>query len=196
MSSTYPPPRRRGPCESPAEVGGKPTLESIVRAYIARCRAHSDQELGSFRAEPTLASAIDRAGRAQTPEGRRYHHQRRLPSALLRFATKQLRAARLGQSTSFDDLHQRIDRAIGSLHGIGELTVYDTALRIGARLGHRPKRVYLHSGTRLGARALGLDWRAKALEISDLPRELRVLKPHEIEDCLCIFKDRLQRAVS
>ena len=27
-------------------------------------------------------------------------------------------------------------------HGIGELTIYDTALRIGAKLGLRPQRVY------------------------------------------------------
>jgi len=108
---------------------------------------------------------------------------------------KQLQAARLEQTADFDELHQRVDQAIGSLHGIGELTVYDTALRIGARLGFLPERVYLHSGTRVGARALGLDWRATVLDVSDLPRELRDLRPHEIEDCLCIFKDKLRHAV-
>ena len=187
--------RRIGACTEPAAVGSRPKLEAIVRAYIAQCRAHSTDELGSFKAEPTVASAIERAGRAETPEGRRYHHQRRLPSALLRFAMKQLQAARLEQTADFDELHQRVNQAIGSLHGIGELTVYDTALRIGARLGFLPERVYLHSGTRVGARALGLDWRATVLDVSDLPRELRDLRPHEIEDCLCIFKDKLRHAV-
>jgi hypothetical protein len=114
---------------------------------------------------------------------------------LLATAARELRRARLERATSFDDLHERVGAAIGSLQGIGELTVYDTALRIGAKLGHLPKAVYLHAGTRAGARALGLDWKAEVLPIRAFPAELRVLAPHEIEDCLCIFKDRLKKAV-
>ena len=85
--------------------------------------------------------------------------------------------------------------AIGPIHGIGDLTIYDTALRIGVNLGLWPTRVYLHSGTRVGARALGLNWRAPHIEPDDCPAELQLLRPHEIEDCLCIFKDRFVRPV-
>ncbi|MBI1997211.1 MAG: hypothetical protein HYW03_03845 [Deltaproteobacteria bacterium] len=67
--------------------------------------------------------------------------------------------------------------------------VYDTALRIGARLGLEPERVYIHSGTRVGARRLGLDWRAKWIEPKDLPKPLRSLPPWQVEDILCIYKD-------
>lgn len=195
MSTQHQRVQRGQGCGAPAAVGSHPRLNSIVRAYIARCRANSEDELGSFKAEPNLATAVERAGRAEMPGGRRYHHQRRLPAALLRFATKELRRGGLGRARSFDELHQLVHDAIGLLHGIGELTVYDTALRIGAKLGHLPKRVYLHSGTRAGARALGLDWRASFLEVRDVPSELRVLRPHEIEDCLCIFKDKFSSAV-
>ena len=66
--------------------------------------------------------------------------------------------------------------------------VYDTVLRIGAKLDLFPDRVYLHCGTREGARALGLKWRDPWLKVDELPRELRRLKPHEIEDFLCIYK--------
>jgi hypothetical protein len=66
--------------------------------------------------------------------------------------------------------------------------VYDTSLRIGAKLGFEPKHVYLHAGTRVGARALGLDTSASYLRASELPAPLRALRPHEIEDALCIFK--------
>jgi hypothetical protein len=173
-----------------------PRLQSIVRAYIARFRANSEEELGSFRNEPTVASAIERAGLAITPGGKRYHHQRRLPRALLKQAATELKRAGLKRSRDFDELHERVSRAIGSLHGIGELTVYDTALRIGARVGYLPKRVYLHSGTRTGAKALGLNWRAPFVEVGELPPALRVLAPHEIEDCLCIFKKRLESVAS
>jgi imidazolonepropionase-like amidohydrolase len=138
---------------------------------------------------------VERAGRATTPAGKRYHHQRRLPRALLATAARELKRARLGSATNFADLYRRVDAAIGALHGIGELTVYDTALRIGAKLGYLPKKVYLHAGTRAGARALGLDWKARSLPVRQLPVELRVLAPHEIEDCLCIFKDKLKSLV-
>ena len=195
MSTQYQREQRGQGCGAPAEVGSRPQLNLVVRAYIARCRANSEDELGSFRAEPNLSAAVERAGRAETPCRKRYHHQRRIPAELLRFAAKELHRGGLERAMSFDELHRLVQDAIGSLHGIGELTVYDTALRIGAKLGHLPKRVYLHSGTRAGARALGLDWRAAFIEVRDLPSELRVLRPHEIEDCLCIFKDKLRSAV-
>lgn len=196
MSARYRTGRVRTGCGDATVVdAAHPRLESVVRAYISRCRANSDEELGSFRAEPRLADAVVRAGRATTPAGKRYHHQRRLPAELLEEAAKELNRAGLGAATSFDDLHARVTTAIGALHGIGELTVYDTALRIGAKLGLLPKRVYLHSGTRVGARALGLNWRATTIEMRDLPRELRALRAHEVEDCLCIFKDKLGSAV-
>jgi hypothetical protein len=65
------------------------------------------------------------------------------------------------------------------------MSVYDTALRIGAKLNLFPTRVYLHAGTREGVR--GLDAREDALYVADLPRKFHALKPHEIEDVLCIF---------
>lgn len=95
--------------------------------------------------------------------------------------------ANLKRARDFDELHERVREEIGSIGGIGRLMVYDTALRIGAKLSLAPKRVYLHSGTRAGARNLGLDWRADSLAVSDVPRALRELEPREIEDVLCIF---------
>lgn len=49
-----------------------------------------------------------------------------------------------------------IDTALETIPGLGELYVYDTTLRIGAKLNLFPDKVYLHAGTRLGATALGL----------------------------------------
>jgi hypothetical protein len=73
-----------------------------------------------------------------------------------------------------------------------ELTVYDTAQRIGAYLGIKPDRIYLHAGARAGARALGLRGRAESILRQDLPREFQRLEPYEAEDCLCIYKDHLR----
>jgi hypothetical protein len=41
-----------------------------------------------------------------------------------------------------------------------------------------------------GARALGFAARAATLDVSELPAEFHALEPHEVEDVLCIFKDK------
>jgi hypothetical protein len=105
---------------------------------------------------------------------------------------RRLHQAKLGRAQSFAELIVCIDAAVRSLRGIGELYVYDTALRLGAHLGLLPHKVYLHAGTRRGARALGLDHRAESVSLADLPAPLRGLRPHEIEDVLCIYKEWLR----
>ena len=54
-----------------------------------------------------------------------------------------------------------------------------------------PEVVYLHAGTKMGARALGLDTRQGILEPEELPTPFRSLEPCECEDFLCIYKDEL-----
>ena len=61
------------------------------------------------------------------------------------------------------------------MRGVGRLLVYDTALRIAARRRLEPARVFIHAGTQVGARRLGLDARAESLAIEDLPAPLRRL---------------------
>jgi hypothetical protein len=71
------------------------------------------------------------------------------------------------------ELHALIKRTIHSIGGLRELYTYDMALRIGAFLGLAPEFVYLHRGTRAGARALGLNAKlpgVAALVRTDLSR--------------------------
>jgi hypothetical protein len=63
----------------------------------------------------------------------------------------------LQSAKTFEELHRVILNKIGDIQGIGELTVYDIAVRIGAELNLAPAVVFLHAGTRIGAKALGLD---------------------------------------
>lgn len=51
-----------------------------------------------------------------------------------------------------------------------------------------PERVYLHAGTKEGAKALSLHPKGKALAMDALPEAFRVLEPWEAEDVLCLFK--------
>lgn len=160
-------------------------LRTYEREYRDRCQA----ELDSFADERTFEAAVSRAARAVRPDGKRYAHQRRIPGHVLAAADASLRKARLKRCSTFHELFVAVRESIGCLPGIGELMVYDTALRVGAWLRLGPEKVYLHSGTRQGARVLGLDCRAEAIERRELPRELQLLRPCEVEDVLCIFKD-------
>jgi hypothetical protein len=81
--------------------------------------------------------------------------------------------------------------------GIGPLTCYDIAHRIGAWL--RPKlepiEVFLHRGTGEGAKAV-LGWRANRdrAPMSDFPEGLRrSLTAAQMEDVLCIYRGTLAR---
>lgn len=183
--------RYGGACAGVSDAEPPRLLAAIVRAYRRLCRPGAIEELESFRREPDLEAAVERAALAQRPDGKRYDHQRRLSRDVLKEVRRRLAPSAIRRCDDFDQLHAELEGRIGSIRGVGELMLYDTALRIGAKLSLTPTRVYLHAGTRRGARALGLNGRARSLDVSDLPGELRKLEPHEIEDCLCIFKQQL-----
>ncbi|MEK6285973.1 MAG: hypothetical protein AABO57_09560 [Acidobacteriota bacterium] len=181
-------------CKQPTIGPHLGTLEAVVQSYRETCQSRLEAQLRTFGDEPTLQSAVARAALAETPDGKRYSHQRRIKRVVLREMRRRLLEIGFSKLRSFDEIHNAVDQAIGSIRGVGDLLLYDTALRIGAKLGIMPDRVYLHSGTRRGARALGLPSKRRSISIAELPVALRGLKPHEIEDCLCIFKDDFQGA--
>ena len=90
---------------------------------------------------------------------------------------------------NFDILYNIIREIAEDTDGLGELYSYDTALRIGRTLGIKPDYVYLHAGTRKGAKRLGLNHKADKLSMKESPECLRSALPEEIEDFLCLYKD-------
>ena len=104
----------------------------------------------------------------------------------------------LAKQNNFDKLHTLIENA--KVTGVGKLANYDIALRISWYLHSvekvnniLPKKVYLHSGTRDGAKKL-MD--KGILKVSNLRKPLEKenleifgeLKPYQIEDFLCVCK--------
>lgn len=172
---------------------------AILRHYNTHGRRRAADELDWFAQFPSLDHAIARGATATDARGKRFNHQRRISKGTLAEAHKALRRARsaIQASKSFDELINVVSRALEDVFGVGELYCYDTAFRLGGYLRIYPERVYLHSGTREGARALGiLVGKRDALEIAELPKELRGLLPHEIEDVLCIYKGQFSRPQS
>jgi hypothetical protein len=186
-------PTTRPPCrrEAPNELS---TYEDIVAAYIRDHRPGVLRLLRFFRDRPSLEEAIDYAARCKLPSGKRHPHQYRIPKPALPEAERRLRACatELCECKSFADLHEFVRDHINSVRGIGVLTVYDIAHHLGAYLGLEPKAIYLHAGTAGGARALGLDHTAETLDLAAFPPSFCQLRPHEVEDCLCIYLDELE----
>jgi hypothetical protein len=170
------------------------TLEEVVKSYVEHFQRRQARELDYFaRVVRSDEDAVSQAGLARLPSGKRHQHQRRIPRAALQESRARLLSnlGALRRSRTFDDLLDLVSALIRPIPGIGELAVYDTALRIGARFDVQPKVVYLHAGTRQGARALGFDPRRNKIRIDELPAALQTLSAREVEDLLCIYKDKL-----
>jgi hypothetical protein len=174
------------------------SLKAIVDDYIRRFRPSANAELEWFRGQATLEAALDTAAKAIDDDGKRYSHQCRITSEAIVRAGRLMAAnvERIRAASNFGVLLRRINEILGNAAGLGELYIYDTALRLGAKLGFLPQQVFLHAGTRVGAAALGLDTSQRFLFVRDMPEELRVLAPHEIEDVLCIYAEAFEQALS
>jgi len=127
-------------------------------------------------------------------EGKVHSHQRLVSKVAKAGAAERIGKLEVADVQTFEELFKRVEKAIGSIRGIGDLAVYDVALHIGAFLRKLPERVYLQRGAREGARALGLDATQRSLPIDVFPAEFCRLKPWEIEDLLCIYKAELGQA--
>jgi hypothetical protein len=165
----------------------------ILRDYDEHHSSNGREEIRWFQSQPSLKAAINTATRAVDANEKRYDHQFLIWRSSIPQATAALLAAEapIARIASFDDLLRLIEAQLRNIAGVGELYYYDTAFRIGAYLGWYPTHIYLHRGTRVGARALTRDYRKDALELSELPRELHGRQPHEVENILCIYADRL-----
>ena len=166
-------------------------LARLVQHYQEHGRL--DDHLGFYRNLPTLECSIETAAMARLWNGKRHSHQRRIPGTVLERVKNNLleRQRELERAADFDGICRVVEEC--RVAGFGELAIYDTALRIGVRLGKLPDRVYLHAGTRKGLKALGLDGNRKYIELKALPWPLRQLSASAVEDFLCIHKDRLAR---
>ncbi len=171
------------------------SLEQIVTLYIEHHREQAAQNLQFFRNRASLAEAMAYAALAKRPNGKRHWHQRRIPLVALQESNRRLQgvAAAVQTCTTFAELHHLVEKIIADITGIGELTLYDTALHIGAYLELTPDVVYIHRGVRSGLSALGLFHGQHQITVDEQPEPFHRLQPHEIEDCLCIYKDELKQ---
>ncbi|WP_342619296.1 hypothetical protein [Rhodoferax sp. GW822-FHT02A01] len=172
------------------------TLEAMVREFIDTYRHGERDELAFFK-EISQEKALEFAALAKDSRGNRFSHQRRLTRESLQQG-KQAIMSMLGafqKANSFEEVLQIVRGVTSKVHGLGELYAYDTALRISAKTGHEPKHVYLHAGTRVGAKRLGIPTNRDYVPMTELPEALLLLKAHEVESFLCLYKNHFGSVV-
>jgi hypothetical protein len=172
--------------------GLRNTLDRIVQAYFDNNAQEGERYLRFYAIQRSLEDAVTKAAMAELPNGQRFIHQHRIPAAVLGQARDALLKLDYRSLTSFAELHELVAKTLHPIHGVGLLTIYDTAHRLGAYFKLSPEHVYLHAGVRVGAKALGLqDWKDK-LTMNVFPQAFQRLRPEQAEDCLCIYKRELE----
>ena len=186
-------PANRPPCEK-TDRENLWSYTDVVKAYIRDYRPDASRLLQFFKQCKSLEIAIEYAAGCKLPSGQRHPHQYRLSKSVLVEAQRRLRAStsQLQSCETFAELHEIVADRIGGIKGIGSLTVYDISHHLGAYRGLEPEVVYLHAGAALGAKALRLNHHAESLDLRDVPAAFRRLRPHEIEDCLCLYRDEFK----
>lgn len=170
-------------------------IKNIINHYKKWKIKNPDTWIFYTANQPSLDLAISVAVFSNNAKGIRNPHQRRLKLADLELFNENLagRIKDISTTSSFSCLILIIENC--KVKGIGDLACYDIANRIGSYLGLNPELVYLHAGTRKGLKNL-LKSKVKDnfIKKEDLPEPFKSsdLTCHEIEDILCIYKDKFK----
>lgn len=178
-------------CRTKKSVNDIKSIQGIVNHYQTNDQTKLNQTLGFYSSLSFDKKGITIIANAKLPNGKRHSHQYRLSQKTLISVTDKLLKIKddLNQSLSFSDLFKKINSNISEISGVGVLMIYDTSLRLGCILNLKPTKVYLHRGAKTGAKNLGLNVDKSTLAKNEFPNPFQTLEPHEIEDCLCIYKD-------
>lgn len=145
-------------------------------------------------------TAVQRAVRSRRPNGKMHNHQSKVKED-----DRQTFGARIRRTwpkpgnrwpETFDAFHDSLEEI--RPHGIGPVTTYDVAVRVGAFLELEPESLYLHAGVRQGWLALcpvepfgfAKRWAGIHRIGPDLwPTEVAGWKADELEDFLCTYRE-------
>jgi hypothetical protein len=175
-----------------------PKLERIIKHYKLKSKKQIDSLVFFCMAQKTLKEAIEVAAKSVDENNKVHFHQRRVEKPELNsFAEKLiLRESELKLAETFDEIYEIINSEKNEY--ITDLTVYDVAQRIGAFKNIHSDKIYLQSGTKVGAEnLLGRLGNSKFLLREDLPSPFQ--RPDftlaDIEEILFQYKDEFEYCV-
>lgn len=100
------------------------------------------------------------------------------------------------KAKTFDEIFQIVTEC--KIKGFGELSIYDTSIRIASHLNIEPDKIYLHAGAREGIRILEKKGyiaqgssKRKYVEINEMPKPMQKLKAADNEHMLCSMKESM-----
>jgi hypothetical protein len=175
-----------------------PKLERIIKHYKLKSKRQVDAHVLFCMSQKTLIEAIEAASKSVDENGKIHFHQRRVEkSELISFSERlTLLETEIKSCNNFDEIYDLVN-SVGNQY-ITELTIYDTAQRIGAFMNIYPDKIYLQSGTKAGAEnLLGNLGNQKYLSLEDLPSPFH--RPEftlvDVEDILYQYKDEFKYCV-
>ena len=180
--------------------------EDFQWRYVERKK--TDQVIEYCRQAEHWDTAVQRAVEARDADGKHHNHQSKVDITARRlFGRRIVNRAKRGHMPvdNFDEFHDYLHHI--RPYGIGPVTVYDVAVRIGAYLGIEPQSVYMHAGVRQGFKAMAeaMDrattegdavhyiqdprWRrADRIPIDAFQRPLNKMRADDVEDILCTYR--------
>lgn len=163
---------------------------NVIRHYRNWKAAHPDIWVEHAASQATLHDAISIAGNMQNHLGKLHPHQYRLEAGNMQNYAESLHTYEndLRAARSFDDIMVIANDA--RVHGIGDLAIYDTAVRVGSFLNIWPQRVYLHADARAGVGGLINNLSTSIITRDQLPDEFNNsdLSCYELEDIYVSIK--------
>lgn len=182
-------------------------LEAIVEDFRWRYvdTKKTDQVVAYCAEADSFQLAVQRAVEARAADGKHHNHQSKVDITARRlFGRRIVRQAQRGALPvdDFDDMHDYLDNI--KPYGIGPVTVYDVAVRIGAYLGIEPYSVYMHAGVRQGFRAMSealerigypkANWYIRNINrdkipVNNFPKPLDSMRADDVEDILCTYRE-------
>jgi len=168
---------------------------NIINHYKRYKHNNPDTWIEYCAQQVTLLEAIEKAASCINAEDKKHRHQYRLKKADLEAFASSLKGgiATIEACNNFNDLINTV-RSLKA-YGIGELTVYDVSVRIGAFMNVWPQYIYLHAGAKIGALGLIVDFEGDIIAKEMLPDEFSTsdLTCYELEDIMCIYKKMFLR---
>jgi hypothetical protein len=145
-----------------------------------------------FYESMSLNEAIELGAKAIDPNNKMNPHQRRIGYRMTKIGADELLkyAHEISRSSTFDDVYHYADEVGKSIHGLGPLWSYDTALRIGFQKKCYPKEIYVQCGVKKGLLKCGIAPKERKIELHCLPETLKDLEPYAIENFLCVWASR------